>query len=248
MLSKSFKIIAVGASFAGLVACGKGVGEKNNRVIDGTYVQAKTATLDGKVSELAQMVTIVDIKGGIRTQYRVNTTMRRVQITKDRLMIKGSSVIGIENIEDKCADQNELGLKGVDIRIGKNASGVSLEEEGKKTLLKPFDSKELAALLEQIQAKTYDVGCFDITGNKFTKLDEDESSEVTTAEEDKAKEEATKADEKEKSEEAAAIDQKLMDAPETEAAAQAEAAKEAEAKVETKTTPGISLRGQTVIP
>jgi len=191
MLSKSFKIIAVGASFAGLVACGKGVGEKNNRVIDGAYVQQKTVAADGKATELSQMVNIVDIKDGVRTQYRVNTVMNRVQITKDRLIIKGSSIIGVENIEDKCIDQNELGVHPEQSKISQKSGNLILQKGSKKTVLKPYSKAELTALVEQIEAGKYEIACFDLAGNKISNPIDDKDAKPTTVEEDEAKKEAT---------------------------------------------------------
>jgi hypothetical protein len=234
MLTKSFKIIVVSASFAGLlVACGKGMGEKNNRVIDGTYIEPEqkitsSGTKISQVADLSHMTNIVEIKDGIRTKYRVKYLLNtetgqqrgQVQITKDRLLIKGNSIVGVENIEDNCKDQSELGVHPESLRIGKNANGITLQGEDKKTVLKPYSESELKGLVEQIKAGSYDVGCFDITGSKFTKLDNEVNNvdaAPTTAEEDKAREEAKAEEEvtaKEKSEEALGISASKKEAAE----------------------------------
>lgn len=171
MLSKSLKIIAVGASFAGLVACGKGVGQKNNLKIDGTYAEVKTAKVDasGKTIDQSNVSRFVEIKDNVSTEYLVNEKEGLVSIKRANLIVRGKNIDGAEIIQDSC-DETAVGLiEELDIKVEKVSGGLKLADAHKSTtVLAEINKKEIEAIKEAIktddETKRLNIVCMDETG------------------------------------------------------------------------------------
>ncbi len=176
MLANSIKFLAVGASLAGLVACGKGVGEKNNLKIDGTYTQEDVSTQgkDVKSSEETSNLTLISIDDNIMTTYKFSQDKKGVEVSKKRLIVKGIKIVGTEDIENLCVDESELGVKATDIKLKVSSGNLTLTESGTQaqekganvllnTDLKAIKKDEFNSLLEL--AKTTDRVCLDSSGN-----------------------------------------------------------------------------------
>lgn len=245
MTSKSVKIVAVGFSMIGLVACGKGMGEKNQLKVSGKY-EAKgstVTTLEGVTTNSNTIISETD--KNIETRYEFSKDNKGVEITKQRLIVKGGDVIGTEEISSSCSDsKNLVKPASASLRDSKNqirmtqktvdANGKEADLKINFTTLKSEGSKEL---LQKAKTKEIPEVCLDEDKKIVALVDTKEKETAKTPESTEEKKEESAVESKSSESTQDYSEQELKNGT-----AEADAAKKAESQASVEDD-GIEKKG-----
>ena len=162
-------IVAVFASAATLVACGK---NKNNLKLDGSYEKEELVkTVDGRTVGL---LTLTEIENNVETTYLFSEDRKSVEIVQEQLIVRGRNLIGRKVIADDCYPERVGGVVASNAAIqkgkgslkisGKVRTGSGEEEVSDKTQSLNGISDVNKDLLKAAKAGALNQVCLNETG------------------------------------------------------------------------------------